>query len=128
MRVKTGPVRRARHKKVLKAAKGYRMTKNRLYRVAHEAVLHAGQYAYAGRKKRKRDLRRLWITRINATLEGENIKYSRFVNLLRKGKIELNRKILAHLALYDPKTFKALLAKIKTPAKKSSSSQDEKNN
>ncbi len=128
MRVKTGPARRARHKKVLKAAKGYRMTKNRLYRVAHEAVLHAGQYAYAGRKKRKRDLRRLWITRINAALEGEDIKYSRFINLLKKEKIELNRKILAHLALYDPKTFKALLAKIKVPAEKSSSSQDEKNN
>jgi len=128
MRVKTGPVRRARHKKVLKAAKGYRMTKNRLYRVAHEAVLHAGQYAYAGRKKRKRDLRRLWITRLHAALEGENIKYSRFINLLKKEKIELNRKILAHLALYDPKSFKALLTKIKTPAKKNSSSQDGKSN
>ncbi len=110
-RVKTGTTRRKRHKKVLKRTKGFRMTKGRLYRVSKEADLHAGQYAYAGRKLRKRDTRRLWITRINAALTPLNLSYSQFINGLKKAKIELNRKILADLALTDPETFKDIVDK-----------------
>jgi len=113
-RVKTGTTRRKRHKKVLKRTKGFRMTKGRLYRVSKEADLHAGQYAYAGRKLRKRDMRRLWITRINAALTPYNLSYSRFTNGLKKAKIELNRKILADLAISDPDTFKAIVEKAKS--------------
>lgn len=112
MRVKTGFARRRRHKKIIKLAKGYRMTRSRLYKVAHEAVLHAGQYAYIGRKLRKRDFRKLWIQRINAAVRQYGLSYSKFVNLLKKAKINLNRKILAHLATTDPKTFEAIVKKI----------------
>jgi large subunit ribosomal protein L20 len=112
-RVKTGTTRKQRHKQVLKRTKGFRMTKGRLYKVSKEADLHAGQYAFVGRKLRKRDMRRLWITRINAALTPYEISYSSFINGLKKAKIELNRKILAHLALTDPDTFKAIVKKTK---------------
>jgi len=112
-RVKTGTTRRKRHKKVLKRTKGFRMTKGRLYKVSKEADLHAGQYAYAGRKLRKRDMRKLWINRINAALTPHNLSYSKFINGLKKVKIELNRKILADLALSDPDVFKAIVEKAK---------------
>ena len=112
-RVKTGTTRRKRHKKVLKRTKGFRMTKGRLYKVSKEADLHAGQYAYAGRKLRKRDMRRLWINRINAALTPHNLSYSKFISGLKKAKIELNRKILADLALSDPDVFKAIVEKAK---------------
>lgn len=112
MRVKTGTSRRRRHKKVLKRTKGFRMTKGRLYKVSKEADLHAGQYAYVGRKQRKRDMRRLWITRINAALTPYNLSYSKFINGLKKAKIELNRKILADLVLSDPATFKEIVNKV----------------
>ncbi len=96
------------------------MTKSRLYKVAHEAALHAGQYAYMGRRLRKRDLRRLWIIRINAALKKYNLKYNFFINLLKKKKIELNRKILAHLALKEPEVFKKIVgATRESPASKS---------
>lgn len=85
------------------------MTRGRLYKVSKEADLHAGQYAFAGRKLRKRDMRRLWITRINAALTPYEISYSKFINGLKKAKIEINRKILADLALSDPKTFKTIV-------------------
>jgi large subunit ribosomal protein L20 len=88
------------------------MTKGRLYKVSKEADLHAGQYAYIGRKLRKRDMRRLWITRINAALGLYNISYSKFINGLKKSKIELNRKILADLAVSDPKVFKSLVDQV----------------
>ena len=113
VRVKTGPTRRRRHKKVLKRTKGYRMTKSRLYRVAHEAMLHAGQYAYAGRRLRKRDMRKLWIIKINAALENLGLSYNKFIAGLKKAKIELDRKILADLAESDPKTFKSIVDKVK---------------
>lgn len=112
MRAKTGYTRKRRHKKVLKRTKGMRMTKGRLYRVSKEADLHAGQYAFIGRKLRKRDFRRLWIQRINAALTQFNLKYSRFVNLLKKAKIELDRKILAELAVNDPEVFAAIVKKV----------------
>lgn len=113
MRVKTGTTRKARHKKVLKRTKGMRMTKGRLYKVSREADLHAGQYAFMGRKLRKRDFRKLWITRINAALKPEKITYSKFINQLKKKKIELNRKILADLAVTDLKAFKTIVESVK---------------
>lgn len=111
MRVKTGITRRKRHKKVLKRTKGMRMTKGRLYKVSKEADLHAGQYAYIGRKLRKRDMRRLWIQRINAALStyADGLKYSSLINLLKKANIELNRKIMADIAVNDPETFKEIV-------------------
>lgn len=112
-RVKTGTTRRKRHKKVLKRTKGFRMTKGRLYKVSKEADLHAGQYAFTGRKLKKRDMRRLWITRINAGLTSHKLSYSKFINGLKKAKIELDRKILADLALNDPETFKTIVDKTK---------------
>ncbi len=114
MRVKTGTVRRRKHKKILAQAKGYRMTRSRLIKKAKEAVLHAGEYAFAGRKLRKRDFRRLWITRINAGLSESTLSYSQFIAGLKKTKIELDRKILADLCVSDPKTFTKILDKVKT--------------
>lgn len=114
MRVKTGPTRRRKHKEIFERAKGYRMTRHRLLKPASEAVLHAGEYAFAGRKLRKRDFRRLWITRINAGLSESGISYSRFIAGLKKANISLDRKILADLAVSDPQTFKAIVEKIKS--------------
>lgn len=106
-RVKTGTTRRAGHKKVLTLTKGFRMTKNRLYKVAHEALLHAGEYSFVGRKLRKRDFRKLWTTRIQAALKlQENpISYSRFINVLKVKNILLNRKSLSLLASNYPTIF-----------------------
>ena len=114
MRVKTGPTRRRKHKEIFERAKGYRMTRHRLLKPASEAVLHAGEYAFAGRKLRKRDFRRLWITRINAGLSESGISYSRFISGLKKAKIDLDRKILSDLATSDPQTFKAIVEKVKS--------------
>ena len=90
------------------------MTKSRLYKVAREALLHAGQYAFAGRKLRKRDMRKLWIIKINAALENLGFSYSKFISGLKKANIELDRKILADLAVSDPEVFKKI-AKIAFP-------------
>jgi len=90
------------------------MTKSRLYKVAHEAMLHAGQYAYAGRKLKKRDTRRLWIIKINAALSNLGLSYSKFISGLKKANIELDRKILADLAESDPDTFQNIVDKVKT--------------
>lgn len=112
-RVKTGITRRKRHKKVLAQTKGFRGTNNRLYKRAKEALLHAGKYAYIGRKLRKRDMRKLWIMRINAALtETEtNIKYSRFINMLKKADVRIDRKMLSELAITD---FPAFVQVVKT--------------
>jgi len=112
-RVKTGFTRKRRHQKVLQRTKGFRMTKGRLYRVSKEADLHAGQYAFAGRKLRKRNIRQLWITRINAALTPLEISYSKFIKKLKDAKIEIDRKILADLAVSDSQTFKAIVDKVK---------------
>lgn len=114
-RAKTGTTRHKRHKKVLKLTKGFRGTNNRLYKRAKEALLHAGQYAYIGRKLRKRDTRKLWIIRINAALKqvDETLLYSRFVNSMKKANITLNRKMLAELAVADFNAFKAVVAKVR---------------
>lgn len=113
VRVKTGAKRKRRHRKIIKMAKGYRMTRHKLVKRAKEAVLRAGQHAYIGRKLRKRDMRRLWIQRINAALSEHEMTYSQFIHGLKKVKIELDRKILADLAVSDPNTFKLLLDKTK---------------
>lgn len=110
-RVKTP--RRQRHKKVLKAAKGFKQARSRRYRVAREAVLHAGQYAYIGRKRRKRDFRRLWIQRLNAAVREEGLTYSKFIHGLKTASITLDRKILSNLAVTDPTTFGKIVEKIK---------------
>lgn len=108
-RIKRGTISRRRHRKLLKLTKGYRGTKNRLVRVAREAALHAGQYAYHGRKLRKRDMRALWITRIGEAVKQEGLSYSIFINKLKKAKIELDRKILSSLILEDPTVFKQIV-------------------
>jgi large subunit ribosomal protein L20 len=113
-RVKTGPQRRRRHKKVLDQAKGFRLSRGRHYKVAHETVMHAGQHAYIGRKLRKRDLRRLWITRINAGLSQieDAPSYSVFMNLLKTNEIKLNRKMLAELAVNDHPAFSQIVSTV----------------
>lgn len=85
------------------------MTKNRLYKVAHEATIHAGQYAFAGRHLRKRDMRRTWITRINAALRGVGVTYSRFIPALKKANINMDRKVLSDLATTNPEAFKKIV-------------------
>ena len=108
-RVKRGVIAHARHHKILKAAKGYYGARSRVYRVAVQAVTAAGQYAYIGRKQKKRDFRRLWITRISAACKMNDINYSRFVNGLKKANITLNRKVLAEMAHSDPAAFTKLV-------------------
>ncbi len=110
-RVKTGITRRKRHKKVLKLAKGFRGANSRLYKRAHEAVMHSGMYAYIGRRLRKRDMRSLWIVRISAALKeaGSELNYSRFINALKKADIALDRKVLAELAVNHFESFKTVL-------------------
>lgn len=113
-RTKTGVTRHKRHKKVLSLTKGFRGTNNRLYKRAKEALLHAGQYAYIGRRLRKRDMRKLWIIRITAAIKqvSESLNYSRFIKGLKIAKIELNRKMLSEIAVKDFDTFKEILAKV----------------
>ncbi len=109
MRVKGGTIHRARRKKALKQAKGYFGSKHRLYKTAKEQVMHSGAYAYRDRKARKRDFRKLWITRINAACRLNEISYSKFINGLSKVGIEVNRKMLAEIAIDNPKAFAELV-------------------
>jgi large subunit ribosomal protein L20 len=115
-RVKRGIKRRARRAKVLKQAKGYRGAKGHNYRVAKEAVEKSLLYAYRDRRNRKRDFRRLWIIRIKAASEMNGIAYSRFINGLKKLNIELDRKVLADLAVNSPQAFASLVQKVKEAA------------
>ena len=108
-RVKNGAVTKARHKKVLKAAKGYFGSKHRLYKTAKEQLMHSGQYAFRDRKQKKRDFRKLWITRINAACRQNEISYSRFIEGLTKAGVEVNRKMLSEIAINDPKAFAELV-------------------
>ena len=108
-RVKNGAVTKARHKKVLKAAKGYFGSKHRLYKTAKEQLMHSGQYAFRDRKQKKRDFRKLWITRINAACRLNDISYSRFIEGLTKAGVEINRKMLSEIAINDPKAFSELV-------------------
>lgn len=112
-RVKRGVVRKARHKKILKMAKGYRGRAKNCFRVAIERVEKALQYAYRDRKNRKRDFRGLWIQRINAAVRDHGLVYSRFINGLKLAKIDLDRKVLSDLASREPETFAKIIAKAK---------------
>lgn len=108
-RVKNGAVTKARHKKVLKQAKGYFGSKHRLYKSAKEQLMHSGQYAFRDRKQKKREFRKLWITRINAACRENGISYSRFIEGLNKAGVLVNRKMLSEIAINDPKAFTELV-------------------
>lgn len=112
-RVKRGITTHAKHKKLLNLTKGFRMTKSRLVRVARESALHAGEYAHSGRKLKKRDMRRLWISRINQSVVQMDLSYNQFINALKRADIELDRKILADLSVKDPQVFKIIVDKAK---------------
>lgn len=112
MRVKGGITRSKKHKKVLKATKGYRMAKSKLYKVAHEAHLHAGQYAYAHRQRRPSQIKNIWIKKINAAAQSNCIKYSDLMNKLKKANVELNKKVLADIALNHSNTFSEIVKEI----------------
>lgn len=112
-RVKRGVQARARHKKVLKQAKGYYGARSRVYRVAFQAVIKAGQYAYRDRRAKKRQFRQLWIARINAAARQNGLSYSRFINGLKKASIEIDRKILADIAVFDKAAFAVLVERRK---------------
>ncbi len=112
-RVKRGVTARARHKKVIAQAKGYRGRRKNVYRVATQAVTKAGQYAYRDRRQRKRQFRALWIARINAAARQCGLSYSRMINGLKKAAIEIDRKILADLAVFDKNAFAVLAEKAK---------------
>ncbi|MGB4881495.1 MAG: 50S ribosomal protein L20 [Neisseria sp.] len=112
-RVKRGVTAKARHKKILALAKGYRGRRKNVYRVAKQAVMKAGQYAYRDRRQRKRVFRQLWIIRINAGARENGLSYSKFMNGLRRATIEVDRKVLADLAVFDKATFAQLVEKAK---------------
>ena len=122
-RVKNGVVTKARHKKVLKEARGYFGSKHRLFKSAREHLMHAGQYAYRDRRQKKREFRKLWIVRINAACRLNEISYSRFIEGLNKAGVEVNRKMLSEIAINDPKAFSELVkvaksGKVEAKAKK----------
>ncbi len=112
-RVKRGVVAKARHKRILDKAKGYYGARRKVYRVAKQAVTKAGQYAFRDRRQRKRQFRALWITRINAAARIHGLSYSRFINGLKKAEIEIDRKVLADLAVHDAEAFGALAKQAK---------------
>ena len=112
-RVKGGPQGHLRHKKILKITKGQRGAKNRLFKRANEAMLKSLWYATRDRRVRKRDMRKLWIARINAAIRAEGMNYSTFINKLAKANVTLNRKVLADLAMNEPETFKSIVAHVR---------------
>lgn len=113
-RVKTGTTRRQRHKKILKITKGQYGTRSKLYRRANEAMLHSLWYSYRDRRQRRRDLRRLWIVRINAAARSNGLTYSKLIHGLKQANINLNRKILADMAVRDPAAFTAVVESVKS--------------
>lgn len=112
-RVKRGVTAHARHKKILKLAKGYYGARSRVYRVAKQAVIKAGQYAYRDRRQKKRQFRALWIARINAACRESGMSYSRFMDALKKASIDLDRKVLADMAVHDKAGFADLVKQVK---------------
>jgi len=112
-RVKRGVVAKARHKKILKKAKGYYGARSKLYKTARQAVTKSGQYAYRDRRQRKRQFRALWIARINAAARLHELSYSRFINGLKRAEIEIDRKIMADIAVHDPDAFGVLAEQAK---------------
>lgn len=113
MRVKTGFARRRAHAKIHQQTKGFRMTKSRLIKTAKDTLLHAGSYAYVGRKDKKGENRKLWIIRINGALSRLDLNYGTFIKLLKDKKIELDRKILAEIIQDDPETFQMIVEQVK---------------
>ena len=113
-RVKRGGTARARHKKIIRLAKGYRGRRNNVYRIAKQAVMRAGQYAYRDRRNKKRVFRALWITRINAAARVYGLSYSRIINGLMKAGVEVDRKVLADIAVHDIEAFGAIAQQAKT--------------
>jgi len=113
MRVKRGVVSKRKHKKLLKSVSGYRMSKHRLVKVAKEAQLHAGQYAYVGRKDRKSNFRKLWITRISNAGRKFDLSYSKFIALLKKADIIIDRKMLSYIIVNDQDAFESIINKVK---------------
>jgi large subunit ribosomal protein L20 len=109
LRIKTGVTARRRHKKVLALTKGQRASRSTLYKRAHESMLHSLSYAYAHRRERKSDMRRLWIIRINAAAQSNGMSYSRFINGLKKASVDIDRKMLADLAVRQPDAFAKLV-------------------
>ena len=112
-RVKRGVTAKARHKKVLSKAKGYYGARSRTFRTANQAVIKAGQYAYRDRRQRKREFRALWITRINAAARMHGLSYSRLINGMNRADLEIDRKVLADIAVRDPEAFGAIAAQAK---------------
>jgi large subunit ribosomal protein L20 len=112
-RVKRGVTAHARHKKILNLAKGFRGRRKNVFRIAKQAVMKAGQYAYRDRRTRKRVFRQLWIARINAAARGLGITYSKFMNGLKKAGIEIDRKVLSDMAIHDPAAFGSIVEKVK---------------
>src|SRR3989338_6721912 len=112
MRVKRGIARHRRHKKIRALAKGYRGMRKTTFVKANEAVIKAGQNSYIDRRKKKRDLRALWIIRLNAALRAQGVTYSRFTDALKKKKIELNRKVLSELAIHEPEVFGKIMKEV----------------
>lgn len=133
-RVKGGNVAKNRRRKVLKQAKGYFGSKHRIYKTAHEQVMHSGKYAYRDRKQNKRNFRKLWIARINAGCREYGLSYSKFINGLDKAGIEINRKMLSEVAISEPETFKKLVetakdaldGKVSKPEVKEETKKEEK--
>ena len=113
-RIKRGVQARRRHKKILKQAKGYYGARSRVFRVAKQAVIKAGQYAYRDRRQRKRQFRALWIIRINAAARANGINYSQFINGLKKANVELDRRVLADIAVHDKPAFTAIADQAKS--------------
>ncbi len=113
VRVKKGVNAHRKHKKTLDLAKGYWMTRHKHFRKAEEAVLHAGEYAFAGRRLKRRDLRELWIIRMNAALRNVGTTYSKFINALKKKNISLDRKVLAQIAVEYPQSFSKIVEQVK---------------
>lgn len=107
-------ITRKRHKKIKKAAKGFKHARRKRIKTAKEALLHAGQYAYIGRKLKKRDLRRLWITRLNAAAREHGLSYSNLISALKKKEVIIDRKILSEIAVSDPATFKEIVSFLKS--------------
>jgi len=110
MRVKGGTTLKRRHKKVLKSAKGYWMTRSKLYKVANQAVMHAGQYSYAHRRRKPSQMRRVWITRLSAATKENGSSYRAFIDMLKKNKVELDRKVLSDIAYKNPEVFSKFFA------------------
>ena len=116
-RIKGAMMTRKRRKKTLKLAKGYFSSKSKHFKMAKQQVMKSGNYAFAGRKMKKREFRNLWITRINAACRAEGMNYSSFMNGLKKAGVELNRKMLSEMAIHDPKSFSALIETAKNAVK-----------